>query len=100
MSVQQAVARRAAPVSPGSGQHAGGDPEARIVPILVLNPRADREFVAFAEAALGDGAIPLDAFEARLRKRYPRAVVHRRELSSEHSVIWYCYRDGRWTPGP
>ena len=63
---------------------------------LVLNPRSDAVFVAFAEAALTDGVTTPDAFQDRLRERYPRAVVRQRELASEQFTIWYCYRDGRW----
>lgn len=67
-------------------------------PILILNPRTDTGFVAFAEAALDDGPHTPEAFQERLRTRYPHAAVHLRELSSETAVMWYCYRDGRWTP--
>ena len=67
-------------------------------PTLVLNPRTDLAFVQFAEGVLGDGAATPEDFQARLRERYPLASVHRRELASEPFVIWYCYRDGRWTP--
>lgn len=63
---------------------------------LVLNPRNDAAFVAFAEAALGDGVTSPAAFQERLRERYPQAVVRQRELASEPFTIWYCYRDGRW----
>lgn len=38
------------------------------------------------------------AMQRRLRAAYPAAVVRPRELSSEAAVIWYVYRDGRWTP--
>jgi hypothetical protein len=63
---------------------------------LVLNPRSDTAFVAFAETALANGAATPDDFQERLRERYPRAVVRQRELASEPFTIWYCYRDGRW----
>jgi hypothetical protein len=63
---------------------------------LVLNPRNDAAFVAFAEAALARGATTPEAFQDRLRERYPLAVVRQRELASEPFTIWYCYRDGRW----
>jgi hypothetical protein len=63
---------------------------------LVLNPRNDAAFVDFAEAVLADGVTPAEAFQERLRERYPLAVVRQRELSSEPFTIWYCYRDGRW----
>lgn len=63
---------------------------------LVLNPRNDATFVAFAEAALARGITTPEAFQERLRERYPQAVVRLRELASEPFTIWYCYRDGRW----
>ncbi len=63
---------------------------------LVLNPRNDAAFVAFAEAALEDGVTTPEDFQERLRARYPHAVVRLRELASEPFTIWYCYRDGRW----
>jgi hypothetical protein len=68
-------------------------------PILVLNPRSDPEFVRFAEVTLANGAKTPEAYQARLRERYPQAVVQPRELASEPSTIWYCYRDGRLTNG-
>lgn len=64
---------------------------------LVLNPRTDREFVIYAESLLGETAASREDFEARLRERYPRAVVRARELADEAFTLWYCYRDGRWT---
>jgi hypothetical protein len=63
---------------------------------LVLNPRSDDAFVAFAEAVLADGVATPDDFQKRLRERYPHAVIRQRELASEPFTIWYCYRDGRW----
>ena len=63
---------------------------------LVLNPRSDAAFVAFAEAALASGLTTPEQFQERLRERYPQAVVRQRELASEPFTIWYCYRDGRW----
>jgi hypothetical protein len=64
--------------------------------VLVLNPRSDQSFVAFAEAQFHTG-VTADAFQARLRARYPQAVVRPRDLASEPFTVWYCYRDGRWT---
>lgn len=69
-------------------------------PELVLNPRSDHEFVDFARSLLRSGPTTIEAFRVRLRERYPHADVHKRDLASEPFVIWYCYRDGRWTnPG-
>jgi hypothetical protein len=65
-------------------------------PLLMLNPRDDDAFSAFV-AQLVEGGIPtIDALQAALRDRYPGAVVHLREISSERAVVWYVYRDGRW----
>lgn len=64
---------------------------------VVLNPRNDEAFVAFAEKILGEGPTTPAEFQARLRERYPSAVVRPRELASEPFTLWYCYRDGRWT---
>lgn len=81
----------------GRGQTIKALAESLIVPTaLVLNPRSDADFVAFAEAALADGVTSPEAFQERLRSQYPRAVVRERELASEPFTIWYCYRDGRW----
>ena len=65
-------------------------------PTLVTNPVIDRAFNAFAEQQLSEG-LALAEFQTRLRVRYPHAVVHVRELAAESTVIWYVYRDGRWT---
>jgi hypothetical protein len=65
-------------------------------PTLVTNPVTDRDFSAFAEEQLEAGPSTIGEFQARLRVRYPQAVVHARELAAEPSVIWYVYRDGRW----
>jgi hypothetical protein len=74
-------------------------PEVTVVPnALVLNPRTDHDFVAYAESLFADGRVTAEGFEARLRERYPSAVVRPRELASEQYMLWYCYRDGAWTP--
>jgi hypothetical protein len=66
-------------------------------PTLVVNPVTDREFGAFAEAQLGDGAKAIGEFQVRLRVRYPLAAVHARDLAGEQFTVWYVYRDGHWT---
>lgn len=68
-------------------------------PVLVVNPRADESFVKFVHEQL-DGLLASDpaALQSRLRERYPEAVVRARGLANEPSIIWYVYRDGRWTP--
>jgi hypothetical protein len=65
-------------------------------PTLVTNPVTDRVFAAFAEQQLEEG-IELAVFGARLRVRYPQAVVHSRDLAGEPTTVWYVYRDGHWT---
>jgi hypothetical protein len=42
-------------------------------------------------------ALTIDQLQAHLRARYPEAVVHARELAGERILVWYVYRDGRWT---
>lgn len=64
-------------------------------PILVINPRSDREFVSFVEEQVRDGAQTPLALEQRLSPRYPRAVVRERGLSDEWTT-WYVYREGAW----
>ena len=66
-------------------------------PVLILNPRSDDVFVRRARAAAVDAADPASLAQ-RLRGWYPNIVVRARELSSEPAVMWYVYRDGRWTP--
>ena len=56
---------------------------------------AFREHVNRLSARYAGGG-PAD-LEARLRRLFPRAVVHARELSSEPEV-WYVYREGAWRP--
>ena len=66
-------------------------------PALALYPRSDLEFVATVYRLVVDHADPVE-LQARLRERYPLAVVRPRELSSERIPVWYVYRDGRWNP--
>jgi hypothetical protein len=70
-------------------------------PILVINPRTDADFVDLVLTDLkGLGSDPTpELLEVALRRRYPGAVVRPRDLSHEPTVIWYVFRDGRWTPG-
>ncbi|HET8784169.1 MAG TPA: hypothetical protein VFM38_00925 [Candidatus Limnocylindrales bacterium] len=66
-------------------------------PILILNPRHDTEFVERVRRIEENGLhVPGDLSQA-LRAWYPDVVVRPRELSSEPIVVWYVYRDGRWT---
>jgi hypothetical protein len=66
-------------------------------PTLVINPADDLEFERLARSLLPEIGWSPQGLERMLSDRYPRVVVHRRELSSERSEIWYVYRDGRWT---
>ena len=67
-------------------------------PVVILNPRTDKEFVARVRAAVDAGCPTPEALESGLRDSFPRIAVHRRDLSSEQFPVWYVYRDGRWTP--
>ena len=66
-------------------------------PILIVNPRSDEDFVAFAHEQLAAGPETAAAMEAALRMQYPRATVRERGLDIEPAT-WYVYREGRWTP--
>ena len=68
--------------------------------MLIASPRDDEEFRALAETLVAAGANTPSALQAGLRSRYPDAVARARDLSGERGIIWYVYRDGRWTrPG-
>ena len=45
-----------------------------------------------------DAATDPSQLQSGLRAAFPKAVVRRRELSSESTEMWYVYRDGRWSP--
>jgi hypothetical protein len=66
-------------------------------PVLILNPRADRQFVAASEALVSGGVASPAELQARLRERWANAAVQPRSLSGEPTLMWYVYRDGRWT---
>jgi hypothetical protein len=91
--------------STSTGSHSGrfGNGDARpeghdtvMRPILVVNPRADREFVDLANRLVEDGIDSPEALESNLRDRYPLAVVRQRVLNAESTRTWYVYREGRW----
>ena len=67
-------------------------------PRLMLNPRDDEPFVATATHLVATGADTPQRLQEELRKRYPAAVVRRRDLVGEAGDVWYVYRDGRWVP--
>jgi hypothetical protein len=66
-------------------------------PVLIASPRDDDAFREFAEQLVANGTSAPEALEAALRMRYPKAVVRARDLAGERAVVWYVYRDGRWT---
>jgi len=66
-------------------------------PTLVVNPSSDRVFATFAAMLADHGASTIEDLQRRLRTVYPEAAVHARELVGERFVMWYVYRDGRWT---
>jgi len=67
-------------------------------PTLIASPRDDEVFHDLAEAMVAAGANTPSALQEALRSRYPKAVVRARDLTGERGVIWYVYREGRWTP--
>jgi hypothetical protein len=69
---------------------------ARQLPTLVTNPPSDRSFVTFAQELVAGGIDEPAELQARLRERYPEALVRPRDLTWERRVVWYVYRDGRW----
>ena len=66
-------------------------------PVLIVNPRSDEDFVAFAQERLATEPATAEAMEAALRVQYPRASVRERGLATEVTT-WYVYREGRWIP--
>ena len=66
-------------------------------PTLIVSPSTDEIFAEYANLAMDLGATTVADLERRLRPAYPRATVHARDLSGETAVVWYVYRDGRWT---
>jgi hypothetical protein len=69
-------------------------------PVLIASPSDDEDFRALAEALVAAGANTPSELQLALRSRYPEAVARARDLSGERGVIWYVYREGRWTrPG-
>ncbi len=65
-------------------------------PVLIVNPRDDPAFGTFVEELVAAGVPTTDALETALRRQYPLATVHKREISAERTVVWYVYREGRW----
>ncbi|HUG48483.1 MAG TPA: hypothetical protein VMP67_08735 [Candidatus Limnocylindria bacterium] len=67
-----------------------------LVPVLVINPRTDEGFAHLVHR-LAQDAETAEELQDRLRESYPRAVARARGLAGESAVVWYVYRDGRWT---
>ena len=65
-------------------------------PTLIINPRDHQAFVAFVRDEFRLGTESGATFQARLRTRYPHAVVRERGLSGESRTTWYVYREGSW----
>lgn len=65
-------------------------------PTLIVNPIGDREFSDVAHSLLSTATTATE-LQAQLRTRYPDALVRPRDLAGEHILIWYVYRDGRWS---
>ena len=66
------------------------------LPTLVLNPADDEEFRSAANRLVENGFIEPNVLQARLRVRWPGAIVRQRELAGERFQMWYVYRDGHW----
>jgi hypothetical protein len=67
-------------------------------PALHLNPSDDDAFAAAVDRLLAGGLRDAGEVQRRLRSAYPGALVRPRDLAHEPFVVWYVYRDGRWTP--
>jgi len=67
-----------------------------VIPQLLLNPTSDATFVRTARDIVEETPVDIDLAQARLRDRYPDAVIRARDLSGEITVVWYVYRDGHW----
>ena len=66
----------------------------RAGPLLVINPSTDRELGRLARGFVIDSQATPETLEVALRRRFPKIVVHRRELSGEDIQSWYVYREG------
>ncbi len=64
--------------------------------VLVVNPADDEAFAGWVRTSAAAADTDPADLQARLRVRYPAAVVRRRDLAGERSEVWYVYRDGRW----
>jgi hypothetical protein len=67
-------------------------------PALHLNPSDDEAFASDVAQVLATRPRNAAEFQARLRARYPEALVRPRDLAHEPFVLWYVYRDGHWVP--
>lgn len=84
--------------APGDPRDRAGDRDGPR-PIVIANPVNDRQFRTVIDGYLVAGGRQPDELEAALRTRWPHAVVRRRELTGERTVVWYAYREGHWIGG-
>jgi len=69
-------------------------------PHVITIPSADSAFRSFVDRVRGETPPVPGELQRRLRRIFPRVVVHERTLSGEPST-WYVYRDGGWrSSGP
>lgn len=66
--------------------------------VIFANPTNDHDFVAFATSSAERSETP-ERLQLALRAKYPGATVRARVLDGEMSVVWYVYREGKWTSG-
>lgn len=67
----------------------------RAMPLRIVTiPSADVAFARTAAEAVEVARGSARAFEMMLRRHYPSAIVHRRDISDEFETVWYVYRDG------
>ena len=73
-------------------------PQTDLPPATHLNPSDDPAFAADVGRLLASGVHDAAEFQNLLREAYPGALVRPRDLAHEPFVLWYVYRDGRWSP--
>ena len=67
-------------------------------PTIVVNPRTDPAFAGFVQEQVDAHARDdLLTLQGRLQERYPALTIHLRMIANETTIVWYVYRDGRWT---
>ncbi|HUP83299.1 MAG TPA: hypothetical protein VM284_03815 [Candidatus Limnocylindria bacterium] len=68
-------------------------------PTIVRNPADDMQFKAAVDAAMAGTVSSSEALQEILQPAYPNVLVRPRQLAGERGLVWYVYRDGRWTSG-